>query len=253
MNNNMSGDQLNPVIVTDESGGAIIAWEDKRGDDFDIYGQQVNSSGDVGWASTGVSICTATGDQLDPQIVDVYSGGAIISWVDHRTPASDIYLQRITIDGIIKSVAGGMDVCSADSNQNNPVIISDGNGGAIVAWQDFRDNNSDIYTQIIPNGSIGIRWRASKPSAMSSRQGILHIDHSGMIHYKVETTGRVSLEILDLSGHLLATLVNGHQNPGSYSIAISGNHGFGRIPFGVYLCRFAKNNSKSVQRFSIMR
>ena len=143
MNNNTSGDQLNPVMVTDGSGGAIIAWEDKHGGNFDICGQRVNSSGGIQWASIGVSICTATGDQLDPQIVTVYSGGANVAWVDHRNAISNIYAQQVTADGVLRSGVSGMPVSTADGDQSNPGIISNGNDGAIVTWQDLRNANSD--------------------------------------------------------------------------------------------------------------
>ncbi len=253
MNNNMSGDQQNPVIVTDGSGGAIIAWEDKRGGDFDIYGQRVNSSGNVQWASTGVSICSATADQMDPQIVSIYSGGANIVWLDSRNAASDIYIQRVTAEGLIKSATGGSAVCIAGSNQINPVLCNNGSDGAIVTWQDFRNKNSDIFAQMISHESLVTGLRQVPIAGTLPRNGTIRIDQSGMIHYEVEDAGRVSLEILDLSGRLRETLVNGHRNPGSYSVAVPGNHARGRIPCGVYICRFTKNNIKSMQKVSILR
>ncbi|MBN1127962.1 MAG: hypothetical protein JXA71_03190, partial [Chitinispirillaceae bacterium] len=252
MNNNRSGDQRNPVMVTDGNGGAIIVWEDKHGTDYDIYGQRVNSSGGVEWISTGVSICTAPGDQVDPRIVRLYRGGADIAWVDHRAATSDIYLQRITAGGVIKGGVGGMAVASANGSQTDPVIISDRNDGSIVTWKDFRNNNNDIYTQIFPEESIRVRWNRLTPSALS-RKGSFRIDRSGTVHYKVETAGQVSLVILDLSGRPIVTFRNEHQNPGSYSVSIPGNHGRGAIPCGVYFCTLTTNMNESVQRISIMR
>ena len=52
-------DQINPTIVNDGAGGAVITWEDFRnGANFDIYAQRVNASGAVQWAANGVGIAT---------------------------------------------------------------------------------------------------------------------------------------------------------------------------------------------------
>jgi hypothetical protein len=253
INNKMSSDQINPVIAADGGGGAIIAWEDKRAGDVDIYGQRVDSSGIVQWTSTGVLICSATGDQVNPQIVSVYSGGANIAWMDSRNAASDIYIQQITAEGRKISATGGSAVCTADSSQINPVLCNNGSDGAIVIWQDFRNKNSNIYAQIIPRESLVTGLKPVSSAETPSCKWTIRIDQSGKIHYEVENAGRVSLEILGLSGRLRATLVNGHRNPGSYSVAVSDNHARGRIPCGVYLCRFTKDNFKSVHTVSLMR
>ena len=58
-----ANDQINPQIVSDGSGGAIITWQDYRGGNYDIYAQRVNASGAVQWTADGVAVCTAAYDQ----------------------------------------------------------------------------------------------------------------------------------------------------------------------------------------------
>ena len=36
---------------------------------------------------------------------------------------------------------GGVPVCTAPSSQYNPTSVSDGAGGTIIAWMDYRSNN----------------------------------------------------------------------------------------------------------------
>src|SRR5258708_5548924 len=50
-------DQSNPAITSDGAGGAIVAWQDLRGGNFDIYAQRIESFGYLGSpepASAGV-------------------------------------------------------------------------------------------------------------------------------------------------------------------------------------------------------
>ncbi len=116
------------------------------------------------WSTnTGVNnaLCTATGNQQNPQIVGDGSGGAIIAWEDHRNGSDyDIYAQRITADGVVQWTTNGIAICNATSDQQEPAIISDGKGGAIITWQDNRSGNNDIYAQRITGAGI-IKWTAN--------------------------------------------------------------------------------------------
>jgi len=177
-------DQENAQILSDGTGGAIITWEDDRGGSgiADIYAQKVNSVGDIQWAVDGIAICTASDGQYDPQICGDEGGGAIITWHDYRGVQHDIYGQRINSVGNIQWVANGSIICSANGSQENPQICSDGTGGAIITWWDFKSGvNTDIYAQRIKNilptstnpgdiitskdGSEIINWTLSDDSA----------------------------------------------------------------------------------------
>jgi hypothetical protein len=154
------GNQSNPAIVSDDSGGAVIAWGGTRGSTWDIYAQRINASGTVQWAANGVEICTAMNNQLDPMIVGDGSSGAIMTWHDERT-LEGIYAQRISASGIVQWNADGFPICAATSNQAEPMIASDGSGGAIITWYDYRNLfGPDIYAQSI-NASGVAQWTAN--------------------------------------------------------------------------------------------
>jgi len=146
--------QGNPTICSDGYGGAIACWEDYRNSDWDIYAQRVDGSGSLLWDATGVEVCTETGSQYDPTVVADGNGGAIICWHDYRTPGDDnIYAQRL-IGGTGSGFWGtnGAVVCDASRDQNWPMLASDEAGGAIIVWDDFRNNTSstrDLYTNRI--------------------------------------------------------------------------------------------------------
>src|SRR5262249_18512720 len=53
---------------------------------------------------------------------------------------------------------GNVPLCTATGDQNSPTIVSDGAGGTIVAWQDFRGGaNTDIYAQRV-NAAGAPQW-----------------------------------------------------------------------------------------------
>lgn len=155
--------QINPRIVSDGFGGAVICWQDKRnGSDYDIYAQRVNSSGVSQWAANGVGLCLLAETQSNPKMVPDQAGGAIIAWQDKRTSLGfDIYGQYVNISGIAQWTTGGKVICNAAGNQSAIDMTTDGAiAGAIIAWKDGRNGSSDIYGQKISFAGI-TQWTAN--------------------------------------------------------------------------------------------
>lgn len=146
-------DQVFPVITTDGSSGAIVAWYDFRsGSDSDIYVRAVNFLGSPVWISNGVALCTAAEDQTQPVIVSDGAGGAVVAWQDYRSGTGiDVYVRRVSAAGAPLWAGDGVDIRAASTpgNASFPVIASDGEFGALVAWQDDRSGNLDIYARRI--------------------------------------------------------------------------------------------------------
>ncbi len=154
------GDQQRPVIDSDGVGGAIIAWMDQRGGVYsDIYSQRVDGGGNIKWTGDGIALCAAFGNQYYPEIVSDGGGGAIVTWYDLRAGGADenIYAQRVNGYGDIQWTGDGAVICAAANNQQEPVIVADGAGGAIIAWIDARDGLKDIYAQRIDNPGA-VQW-----------------------------------------------------------------------------------------------
>ncbi len=143
-------EQQGPQIVPDGAGGAIATWTDYRTNtDNDIYTQRVYSNGTVAWTTDGVSLCVESDHQSEPQIVSDGSGGAIVTWKDERGYEFDIYAQRVLSDGTVAWTTDGVSLSAASVSQYDPQIASDGSGGAIVTWYEYRGGTSgyDIYAQ----------------------------------------------------------------------------------------------------------
>jgi len=93
---------------------------------------------------------------------DVISGqitGAIIAWVDLRnysTTAGDIYAQRLNGNGVPQWAAKGVAVSTAQTYQLSARLVTDGSGGAIIAWTDFRNGemNGDIFAQRLSGAGV---------------------------------------------------------------------------------------------------
>ena len=143
--------QQNPTLDIDGLGGAIITWQDKRSNvDYDIYAQQINSSGVFGWANNGIVICNAVNVQSNPKIEPDGNNGAIIGWVDKRNAIDyNIYSQRVNSAGAIQWTSNGVQVCGATNNQSALEMKYIGTAGTVYSWKDERVSFNQIYAQLL--------------------------------------------------------------------------------------------------------
>lgn len=116
------------------------------------------------WSSdpgTDVTVSSALGHQTQVVAARDGSGGAIIAWVDTRGGASDIYAQRLDVNGVVPAgwPTDGRPICTASSSQTSVRILEDGSGGAILTWMDSRSGNLDLYAQrVTGGGAIAPGW-----------------------------------------------------------------------------------------------
>ena len=166
--------QHNPEITSDGNGGAIIAWQDNRNGQADIYAQRINGNGIVQWTADGIPVCLEPHDQTFPQLTNDGSGGAIITWIDLRdTKNYTPFAQRINAVGEAQWTTDGVSLSPGTAEGSQ--IISDDNGGAIIAWHQYTgvypNGNFDIYVQQINvNGIIGWGSNGAVICALTSNQ-----------------------------------------------------------------------------------
>lgn len=159
------GFEVLPDMVSDGAGGAIITWVDARSD-IDIFAQHVLAVGilDPNWPVDGRAVTTAPGAQVFPAIVSDGAGGAIITWHDFRdvfNTGLDIYAQHVLASGVVDRAwpLNGRALCVEAHDQFNPTVISDGAGGAIVAWDDRRELAVHPFAQhVLASGQVDPAW-----------------------------------------------------------------------------------------------
>lgn len=145
------------AMAEDGSGGAIIAWVDRRNGTADIYAERINSSGDPLWTEDGVPVIVAAGVQSNPVVVADGSGGGIVVWEDTRSGTPDLYAQKLNAAGSPVWVSSGVGVCVAPGPQYDLTAIADGSSGAFIAWADERTGGADVYVQRVTSGGA-VAW-----------------------------------------------------------------------------------------------
>jgi hypothetical protein len=252
-----SGQSL-AFIAADGAGGALATWVDDRNGNQDIYAQRIDSSGLIhsGWTADGVVVCAATDNQYQPKIVGDGSGGAIITWHDNRAGTSvfDIYAQKINGSGIVQWTTDGAAVSTNPYWQGYPSITSDGAGGAIITWYDYRSGyNSDIYAQHIDGIGVSVNDHTvlEVPKQFELFQNYPNpFNPSTTIEFTLAENNTVTLKIFDLLGREVTTLVDGERKAGvSYREFFDAS----KLASGMYLYRLQTAKSSLVKKLLLVK
>ncbi|MFA5113192.1 MAG: hypothetical protein WC529_02715 [Candidatus Margulisiibacteriota bacterium] len=153
--------QQNPRVAALTDGSQLIVWEDGRYGFSTIFAQKVDSRGNKLWDEVGVGLCRAHGNQNNAQLIDDGNGGAIIVWQGYCNGNADIVAQRLDARGTLLWGEQGVIVCSAEAGQFAPELATDGAGGAIIVWHDYRSGaGEDVYAQRLSSAGVPL-WRAN--------------------------------------------------------------------------------------------
>jgi hypothetical protein len=154
-----------PHAVTDGAGGAIVLANYDSLDASNkvvanmLQAQRVNAAGVSQWGASGAVVCGVGALASVENLISDGAGGAIVAWSDARSGLYDIRAQRLDGTGAAQWTQNGVLLCGAANNQLVSDLISDGSGGAVLAWSDERSGVNDVYAQRV-NSSGAAQWTA---------------------------------------------------------------------------------------------
>jgi hypothetical protein len=186
-----------PSISSDDSGNFVIAWEDERNGNNDIYAQHYSSDGSVLGDNFKVNDDQASADQRYPSICTDNSGNFVITWADRRKGKVnsggdyiyDLYGQYYSSDG---SALGDNFKVNIDFEIikywgigiNSISISADGSGNFMGTWA--RANgpgwNFDIHAQRFSNdgAALGDNFKVNDDHGSSDESDpCISTDNSG--------------------------------------------------------------------------
>jgi hypothetical protein len=138
--------QNSPHLMYDGVRGFFLGWSDYRNGNYDIYVQHFDLDGIETWTSDGVMVLGGLGRQTDPAITGDGFGGLYVVCEDDLAGHADIRIRRVNADGAPVGAAEGDALCSAAGDQLDPHVVTDGDYGVIVVWDDVR-NGSQAYIE----------------------------------------------------------------------------------------------------------
>lgn len=161
-------------LVEVSTGGAVLAWEDKRTPPHtnpDIYIQKFDLNGNQVWETGGISVYQSEHIQDNLRMSKTNDGGAVLVWEDSRNSTQNekqIFAQKFNADGSNAWADGGIIIANTIGGQTggNVKILGDLYN---VVWADHRTGSLGLMTQfvneqgnfILQNDGIEVFWGLS--------------------------------------------------------------------------------------------
>jgi len=142
-----SDNQYCPSVALGGAGNFVVAWDDSRNGDLDVYCQRYDADGTSVDGNFVVNDEGSGTDQYHPVTTMDDVGDIMLVWADHRDGPADIYAQRYEGSG---SPYGDNFLVNDDvgsAGQYFPSAGMDGMGNFSVVWSDERNGDFDIYGQ----------------------------------------------------------------------------------------------------------
>jgi len=198
----------------------------------------VFATGAFDWIENGVAVRQGVHIEWQRSGDVGFAGEMIMAWSDTRTGDRDIYMQKVDTTGALLWGPTGIRATVADGRQEDPVMVSDGAGGAFLGWIDYRDDEyGDVYAQHIDANGL-LSWDpAGVPVAVNAgpQQSANMARGATGVAYLIWDDGSLSEQgdifgtVLTLSGPLAAggtdglVLVNASGSQSNHSIETSGS------------------------------
>lgn len=135
-----------PRIISDGSGGAVIAWHDTRTGVFDCYVQRLDANGAAAYPANGVAVSTEPArQQLDPAIALEPGGDVMVAFrnLDGAQNFQSLNVQRIDAAGQRALGSAGVELLPFNNQFNAPPLAAPDAGGVAV------------LSEVQPNSSVG--------------------------------------------------------------------------------------------------
>lgn len=223
-----------------------------------VYGQKFDAVGNRQWTGGGAVIVPVGSDENTQVRCLTEGAGAFVFWVQAPSYGQD-RVRGARLDG-----AGSVDiapffVASTPSGKSRLACGRSTSGFAILAWQDTRSDEGDIFAQNVnPDGTLGnltvsVESAAGAPALFMGAPWPNPTNGATRFEYSIVGTGGGLLEVYDLRGRVVSrSFVNPEAGRGIVTWDGRDDRGK-RVSDGMYFLRLQGGGTSRTAKVTVIR
>ncbi len=205
-------------LATDTSGNCVLAFNDVRDGNANVYAYKISPTGTFEWGADGIALTTAVEDEYAPKICVTGYNNTIVVWERPATPHTQIVMQKIEPDGTLTWGSQGIIYQTGSQDYTGPVALPLSDDNFILAFykqtgpsysptrhvfaQKFNSNGAAIWSSdatvstaggisawtnlnIASDGAEGIliSWSDDRDNDMHLQGYVQHVNNDGTISW----------------------------------------------------------------------
>jgi hypothetical protein len=243
----VQSNEVHPAAAANAEGNLFVVWlEDTVSYQRTIHAQKLSPDGTRQWGPRGLSLVGEPAMRWAPAVDVDDRGGLYAVWMEAHsgTGLYNIFGTHADSTGALRcdphwTGEYGGPVSAGSGEEWYPSLVGDGCGGWFVNWN-ANDDGMDDSTQMLcmqrVSGQCVIQERAARslqlPVAFALSQNFPNpFNPSTVFEYTVPVFSRVKIEVFDLLGRRVTTLLDGMSNAGTHQITWE----CAGLPSGTYL------------------
>jgi hypothetical protein len=239
------GKRGGPSIAMNRSGEFVVAWQDGRDGDTDVFYQQYDSSGSTLGANQRANDIVGVVAPYSPAVAMDETGRFAVAWPDERFELNGPVLVGQRYYALGDKRGENYRMTFAESNCYPAAAAN--TEKIVYVWQDNRRSQGyDIFCKMVSWSWHGIDdgVKLSTDRGAAPRELELLPNYPNpfnpetVIPYRLSASGYVNLSIINMTGQCVRELVGQVQASGFHRIRWDGTDARGgKVNSGVYFCR----------------
>ena len=236
-------------------------WSDFRtGNDEDVCMQKLDPDGLYQWDDEGLWIVQQDSSQAKPAVL-AGDGYVLAAWEDSNVLDSDVRIKRINDDGSQTAPWGQHQVvCSAIKAQEDPVMVPADHEYSTMVWTDLRSSGKDsvygLYAQRIWDEWNVASDEESVPAVTATLEQNFPnpFNPETNIVFSIPSKGNVEINIYNIKGQKVKSLVNEQYAPGRHKVVWDGrDQNDDTVSSGIYFYRLDAAGKKLTRKMVLMK
>ncbi len=209
--------------------------------------------GDPAWAAS-VELGNGPGTQFSRTIYVDAQDETWVVWSDERSGIREGYVQHLGADGSVLGDPAGTRVSAGPNFWSEAGWIVPGTDGPLLAYQDRRNGNTDIFMTALPGPTPVAVGQEGALARFDLRASPNPFGGQSTLSFRTRQDANVRLEIFDLSGRRVRSLWQGSVAAGRHAFVWDGRDAEGtRVAAGVYVARVAGAGAADTRRLIRVR
>jgi hypothetical protein len=234
-----------------------IIWGESNVSEIELKAQKISFSGELLWDADGILVDSQleTGGFYNNLIKDAGDGNIIVGFhYDNYLDINNSY-NLINSDGELKFSSDCSELVGESPKIKELDFVKLTDQKVLSVWTQYHNGASGFYAQLLDFTSVDIENNDTTPLTLGLLQNYPNpFNPETNISFQVPSPGKVNLDIYNIKGQKVKTLVNDTFNAGKHTVVWNGRDANNKkVASGVYLYKMRNGKYSSTKKMILMK